>query len=301
MTMNRITRKVFFATLFAVLMVLVTVASSQIALTNVSPNNNAGQVIFHPLSVPNEMSSASSLNWAGYVVTGGSHSVTSVTASFLVPSVNASGKSTYVALWAGMDGYNSNTVEQAGILAESSHGSVVYSAWTEFYPAAPTYASWAPLPGDTITVTVTATLSASSVPTVTAVVSDISHSGESYTQSSSSSTYTLSSAEWIVERPAVAGSLTTLADYGIAEFGKSFTSVSNTDFATIGGVTGSIGSFSNSVGVTMVQHNGSVLASPSALSGNGSSFTVTNGTSSSSSGGSGGGNGGGHGGGHGKK
>ena len=96
--------------------------------------------------------STNSLNWAGYAATGNAGSVTNVSASFVVPNVEPSSKTQYVAFWAGIDGFNDNTVEQAGVLAQTSGGSVSYSAWFEFYPASPVYASWHPAPGNVMTV-----------------------------------------------------------------------------------------------------------------------------------------------------
>ncbi len=223
---------------------------------------------------------AQSLNWAGYVVTGSPGSVTSVQTSFIVPSVSPSHGTTYVALWAGIDGYNSGTVEQAGILVESTHNSVIYRAWTEFYPAAPTYASWTPEVKNVITVTVSVSGS-----DVTATVNDVS-TGRTYTQSVSASGYQLNSAEWIVERPSTSAGLTTLANFGTAYFGTAHTSSSINNYATVSGVSGAIGSFSTAVAVTMVSSTGGTLAYPTPLSTDYASFTVIY---ASSSGGSGGG------------
>jgi hypothetical protein len=60
--------------------------------------------------------------------------VTSVEGSFIVPHLTCTGQNTYVALWAGLDGYNDSTVEQAGVLGECNHGKAYYYAWYEFYP-----------------------------------------------------------------------------------------------------------------------------------------------------------------------
>src|SRR5579885_3262174 len=55
-----------------------------------------------------------SLNWSGYAVTASSGTVTAVYGSWIVPSVSCSKQSTYVAFWAGIDGFNSNTVSRQG-------------------------------------------------------------------------------------------------------------------------------------------------------------------------------------------
>ena len=77
----------------------------------------------------------------------------------------------------------------------------------------------------------------------------------------------------IEERPTVNGHLSTLADFGTAYFGQDFTGITGTGYATINGTTGPIASFSYE-SITMVTYS-SILAQPSALISNGSSFTVT--------------------------
>lgn len=247
-----------------------------------------------------------SSNWAGYAVTSSAKSVSVVTASFVVPdpalssssghanSVNlqykpggggghgppggggGSSSTSYAAFWAGMDGYNSNTVEQAGILMNvSSSGATTYAAWTEFYPAAPTYApasfSSAIAKGQIITVTV-----AYSGTSITAKVTDGQYS---YSNSAPASGYQRSSAEWIAEAPASGHSILPLADFGVVEFGGHYTTSSVTNTATINGQTGGIGTLSNTYSayqINMVNRHGALKASTSALyAGDDTSFTVT--------------------------
>ena len=228
--------------------------------------------------IPLRAGSSESLNWAGYADVVHSYSVTLANASFYVPNVQASKQSTYVAIWVGIDGYNDSTVEQTGILAESSHGSVSYSAWYEFYPSSPVYAPSKDKvkPGDLIVAWVQYNPASN---TFTTVLKDIT---EGWTFTSPATTVAgadRSSAEWIVERPAIEGSLTTLANFGVAEFGMSYTYIDGTCTATINGQTLSISSF-NYYSITMMTNSGQTLASPSALTGGGTSFTVTYASSS---------------------
>lgn len=58
-----------------------------------------------------------------------------------------------------------------------------------------------------------------------------------------------------MERPAVDGSLTTLANFNVAYFGYSYTSVQGTCTAVIGGASGSISAF-NYASITMVNSQG---------------------------------------------
>lgn len=252
------------ATSLLVLFSLLSVTPMAAASVSLTPNLRAS-------------GSSSSLNWAGYVVTGSSGTVTTVAGSFVQPSVSCSKKTTYAAFWAGIDGYNDSTVEQAGTLVQCSHGSPVYSAWTEFYPAAPTYATWTPSPGDVISVTVACT-AVSGGALCTATVTD---GAKSYSNTATVSGAQLADAECIAERPAIGGSLTTLANFGTASYGQDNTGVSGTCYATIGGITQSFGSFSSVTSINMVSYNGKTLATTSSLSSDGSSFTVAFGGTSS--------------------
>ena len=81
-------------------------------------------------------SNVSSTNWSGYAVTGSS--VSSVSGVWTVPTMTAGTSSTttyYAAFWVGIDGYSSSTVEQTGILAETTGATTTYLAWFEFYPS----------------------------------------------------------------------------------------------------------------------------------------------------------------------
>jgi len=236
------------------------------------------------------ISSSESLNWAGYAVTGSN--IVNVSGSFIVPSYSGQSSSagpkaghqgggpgggsttSYAAFWAGIDGYNSNTVEQAGVLMEVQNGVASYSVWYEFYPAAPVYANWAPSPGDKIAVYVNYTASND---TFVATVVDITH-GEVYQSPYTSvSGADRSSAEWIAEAPSSGHGILPLADFGTADFGPSY--VSNYgNYATVNGVTGSILTLSNSYNVykiNMVKNNGSLKAETSSLLSDGDSFYVT--------------------------
>jgi hypothetical protein len=209
-----------------------------------------------------------SLNWSGYAVTASSGTVTAVYGSWIVPSVSCSKQSTYVAFWAGIDGFNSNTVEQAGVLAQCSSGKAYYSAWYEFYPSpSVTISSITVAPGDTVSVSVSYSSGSFYI--------TVKDGSQTYTTSGSVSGAQLSSAECITERPAIAGSLTKLADFGVVSFGYDYTKVSQTCYATISGNTAPFGSFTSLQSINMVDNRGAILAKPSTLSSDGSSFTVT--------------------------
>src|SRR6266576_2032531 len=81
-----------------------------------------------------------------------------------------------------------------------------------------------------------------------------------------------SSAEWIVERPALCNGhhckLTSLSNFGTVSLGNDYTGIASTNYATINGATGGIGSFgsANIHRITMVNNSGATLAEPSVLS-----------------------------------
>jgi hypothetical protein len=87
-------------------------------------------------SINGSSTSVKSTNWSGYVETGSS--VTSASGTWAVPATSSpvptSSTTYYAAFWVGIDGYSSSTVEQTGILAESTGATTTYLAWFEFYP-----------------------------------------------------------------------------------------------------------------------------------------------------------------------
>jgi hypothetical protein len=197
--------------------------------------------------------------------------VTSVAGSFIVPSVTCTKQTTYVALWAGLDGYNDSTVEQAGIAVECSGGKPMYWAWYEFYPSPSVEISgFTVKPGDAIYVNVTYVGGNSFQITIKDVTRN-----EAYTVTGSVSGALLSSAECILERPTVNGQLTALANFGTAYFGQDYTDVTGTCYATVGGSTTAFGNYPSTVEIVMTAYNGKILAQPSLLTLDGSSFTVT--------------------------
>ena len=63
-----------------------------------------------------------------------------------------------LAIWVGLDGFGSSSIEQTGVSIDCSSGYPVYQAWYEMYPAGPVYFSTSSYPiaaGDRITGTVT--------------------------------------------------------------------------------------------------------------------------------------------------
>ena len=199
----------------------------------------------------------SSTNWSGYAgatsfTNPTAHSVTAVSGSWIVPTVKASGGNTYSALWVGIDGYNTSTVEQLGTEHDFIGGVQQNYAWFEMYPGGSYLISGFPLnPGDVISASVV--YSGSNIFVVPT----------SYTHST---TALRESAEWIVEAPYYNGILP-LSDFVTAYFIGCA--------ATINGVAAPIGNSSwKNVGIEMVTNSGAAKDTTSALLPDKGSFFV---------------------------
>jgi hypothetical protein len=216
-----------------------------------------------------------SQNWAGYVVTTVAGAVSDVKGSWMVPALACSTTTSYAAFWDGIDGFSDNTVEQTGVLAECYHGSAFYYTWYEFYPANPVYITGTvPVkPEDVVYGEVSYSTSTRSF---TVTLTDES-TGATFSTTLRDSSAKRSSAEWIAEAPSSAGGILPLANFGSAYYGFDNTRVPLTSYATVKGATGSIGAFGSAVyELTMAGlFSNSVKAQPSALTVDGSSFTVT--------------------------
>lgn len=217
--------------------------------------------------------SVDSTNWAGWVVTGGTHSVTDVKGSWVVPKIQGScpsSKYEYSSYWVGIDGYSSSTVEQIGTDSDCQGGTPTYYAWYEFYPAGSVLISSITVkPGDAISAQVKFASGHFRVS-----ITDVTRS-KSFGKNASV-TASRDSAEWIAEAPSSSSGILPLADFGTVGFGNASTGLTSTNTATVGGTTGSIGSFTNTVEITMVNNAGTAnKAVPSALSTDGLSFNVT--------------------------
>src|SRR5262249_55297953 len=79
---------------------------------------------------------AESVNWAGYAVTGRRGAFRSVSAAWTEPTVNCRGVTgrRFSSFWVGLDGANSNSVEQLGTEADCRRTTPVYFAWWEMFP-----------------------------------------------------------------------------------------------------------------------------------------------------------------------
>lgn len=100
--------------------------------------------LYHILAEVIHTATVLSLNWSGYSAFTGSNtnpnptygSVTGVSGTWTVPGLAAStGGDTYSSAWTGIDGYVSPVVEQIGTEHDVIDGTPTYYAWFEMFPA----------------------------------------------------------------------------------------------------------------------------------------------------------------------
>ena len=200
---------------------------------------------------------STSTNWSGYAAASGTY--TSVSANWTEPKGTCSGSAKYSSFWVGLDGYNSNSVEQTGSEVDCSGSTPRYYSWYEMYPAYPVNYSNTVRPGDAFYGSVTFNGGSS----YTLVLQDLTRGWKHSVTLAASSAAVNSSAEVIAEAPCctASGGILPLAHFSTVPF----TSVA---------VDGSpIGNFSPTQ-ITMVDSAGRAKDSISSLSG-GNSFTAT--------------------------
>jgi hypothetical protein len=262
---------------FFLLVLILLVGAPLVSIPNTT--TTAAFFISSPAKLYGTPASLESYNWAGYAINSTSGSVSQVKGSWKQPAVTCPSSGVYVAaFWVGIDGLTSTTVEQTGTTAECVNGVASYFAWYEFYPNASVLISPVPVkPGNTISASVTYSTKTDKF---TAMIRDAS-TGKSFSTSAAVAGAERSSAEWIEEAPASCYLITCLyamPDFGTASYGKDTTSVTETNWATISGTTGPISKFGSTVdSLTMVTYPSGtpVMAQPSALSKDGTSFSIT--------------------------
>ena len=180
-----------------------------------------------PLLGGSRAGSINSLNWSGYVDTSASP-VTAVNSTFVVPTAGLIPPG-FAATWAGIGGFHSPDLIQAGVGEQSLPDNPVlgpqYFAWYELLPAGETQLTncngdpnCTVSPGDTVTVNI----SQASGSTWNIAMSDAGKWSYLNTVTYSSSR---NSAEWILEAPTLLVLQTLMAPVGTVHFGptSSFT------------------------------------------------------------------------------
>jgi peptidase A4-like protein len=201
--------------------------------------------------------SDTSSNWSGYVANGGTY--TSVTGTWIVPTVGAA-TSGADATWVGIGGVTGTDLIQAGTQATVTGAGVSYSAWIEMLPDSSRTVSLDVAPGDSVTVTITEKTSGQ---WLLSLVNNTTKDAYQRTVSYSSSR---SSAEWVQEAPSSGRSIIPLDDFGSVRF--------TTGSAVRDGKTLGLSAL-GATPVAMINRSGQVIAQPSTLGADGSSFAVS--------------------------
>jgi hypothetical protein len=241
----------------------------------------------------NELPSQFSSNWAGWVVMAGGHDArldrhfTNVSASWTAPAATCTpARSSFAAFWVGLGGYSihSRALEQIGTEADcSARGGVYYYAWYELVPEPPVTIRGLRIDaGDAISASVHA-----SSDTVTVKLSDTTHDEPpfEYTRVMHEPPPDTSAAEWITEAPSNCVSTTRCTPLRLTDFGQvSFSAASASAIGREGRHTGPICDpvwrrygmiVLQSGGAGYAATGGTVLARPTLLSPDGTSFTVS--------------------------
>jgi hypothetical protein len=199
---------------------------------------------------------ATSTNWSGYAATGSTY--TSVSASWVQPTGSCTSATRYSSFWVGLDGYNSNSVEQDGTDTDCSGGRPVYYGWYEMYPNPSFSFGNTVRAGDTMSASVTYT----ATNTYKLVLSDATQ-GWSVSTTQTLSGAPRNSAEVIIEAPCCtnSGGILPLANFGTVHLSNSVANGS------------AIGTFSP-VGITMVNSRGQDKDTITALTSN-ENFSAT--------------------------
>jgi hypothetical protein len=207
-----------------------------------------------------------SLDWGGYVVVSDFANpqpvVVGVSGSWTVPRINVSQGDVFSVAWIGIGGHTDETLIQTGTEHDSINGSAVYFAWYELLPyysvAIPTMDV---SPGDKITASIDLVESAKNEWSVE--ITDVTN-GERFKHNFFYDSSRLS-AEWIVERPIVNNSLSSLADFGSITFTDSS--------VTMNANVGTISDFPFAQVIIHDRQNRGLVTVSSLIS-NGSGFTV---------------------------
>jgi hypothetical protein len=254
--------KIAFGTILAFFM-FNTAVSAQTAptlATAATTPSQHGPMKFHGLHPGGGIDSS---NWSGYAVIGSKF--TFAKGSGHVPEVNCDKTpNSFSYFWVGIDGYSDNTVEQTGTASDCNGTTPVYFAWYEFFPAGIQIIDLPISAGDVIGASVIY-----SGGQFTLGIHD-HNTGQEFSVTLNAPGAQRSSAEWITESPTGV-----LADFDKSNYGFDNTGDEGTNRANDKSTSGPISDFgSNVVDITMVNSSGVVEAVPTALTKDGTSFTV---------------------------
>jgi len=167
------------------------------------------------------VSSMPSVNWSGFAdsETTAGKTVSSVSGDWTIPAVKClprpyQNQDAFLANWVGIDGLTNGTVEQLGTATQCFAGVEYYYVWYEMYPAGTVEEGTTacindnvdcPRPGDRVSASVSVTPGSGGNNNYVLKLTDHTRPQESFSvsQQCAADTCQDSSAEWIIERPAV--------------------------------------------------------------------------------------------------
>jgi hypothetical protein len=242
-------------------------AEARTALAHYLRHNHPQAMLAHTrrAQAVKNVTATSAFNWSGYANTGTkAQTFTKVSGSWTVPSVTCSAEDQITSDWAGLDGFNSSTVEQLGTTSWCYKGKPVYYTWYEIYPKGAHQMSTAIKPGDKITASVTRTGTSYAFK-----LTDSTTTGNNFsvTKTCALATCKDTSAEWISERPSFSIGMVPQAHYNAFKI--------TNGSQTSSGHTGSIGAGPGVNAITMIDATQNYdLNTVSTLTG-GNSFSTT--------------------------
>jgi hypothetical protein len=185
-------------------------------------------------------------NWSGYAAVA-AQKFTDVHSTFVEPAITCPGvKNQWTSNWVGLDGFTDQTVEQDGTFAfcgGPQSKTPQYEAWYELFPANSVNV-FAVKAGDKMSISVSFAKSK-----FTLSVADLT-SGKKVTHTAACSQCQRSSAEYIVERPALCSSSTSCFLTELADYHK--TTMSTNQAQVAGGKVAGLSSFDN-IPIDMIQ------------------------------------------------
>jgi hypothetical protein len=222
-----------------------------------------------------------SSNWAGYAVHRSGVRFETVIGAWTQPRATCTpGRATYSSVWVGIGGYSvtSPALEQIGTELDcTAAGRTVSDAWYELVPAPSRKTKLAVAPGDRIRASV-----AVAGNRVTLTLADLTRR-RSFTRTVHATVLDTTSAEWIVEAPSACSGATDCRPLPLADFGSA--AITGARATTTSGHRGSItdrrwSTTKISLAESARHFAGSpadrpVLAQPSALTADGTGFTVS--------------------------
>jgi uncharacterized repeat protein (TIGR02543 family) len=224
--------------------------------------------------------SSETTNWAGWASNDTAAVANSVQGSWIVQTASPSTNTTYSTQWIGIGGLTDNTLIQTGTESDYYNGTASYIAWYELVPAAETpLVGFTVSPGDRISANITqGTAPNAWIITLTDLTMQ-----QAFMITVTYNSPKLSS-EWIDEQPDTCLSssscvYSSLSNFGTAYYGSDYTSEAGTNYANMGSGSQPLSELPNITSITMVNVSSTgaltELAQPSALTTDGTSFTVT--------------------------